>query len=269
MLSIASTCSIFRSYLSSFAFLACWAWKYLKLFIALLLLNYSRIQRGYTALICAAANGHTECLQLLLEAGVEKEARDKVRSLILCVNLCNMVVNLLSWLGLRLSLLFFVVLFWFHLICFLLVSKSFLQNLPNKPMQIQQKKGTEAEHRKLERNLGWTALIHASANGHANCVRVLLEKKANTNANQYVRYVLIVLMIICSICHKNNFWCDRCLILRFFSFFIKYIISRTFFEFADFLHELPSDILCSTCYKLDIFELGYCYNWCKFAPFKY
>jgi hypothetical protein len=38
-----------------------------------------RSQRGYTALIRAAANGHTECVELLVNAGADTEAIDNVR----------------------------------------------------------------------------------------------------------------------------------------------------------------------------------------------
>ena len=36
-------------------------------------------QRGYTALIRAAANGHTDCVALLVEAESDKEAKEHVR----------------------------------------------------------------------------------------------------------------------------------------------------------------------------------------------
>jgi hypothetical protein len=39
----------------------------------------TRAQRGYTALIYAAASCQTECLRLLLDAGADKDARDNVR----------------------------------------------------------------------------------------------------------------------------------------------------------------------------------------------
>jgi len=40
----------------------------------------TQIQDGFTALMFAAQEGHLECLQALLEAGVDKEAKNKVRS---------------------------------------------------------------------------------------------------------------------------------------------------------------------------------------------
>ena len=36
-------------------------------------------QRGWTALICAAMEGHADCARLLLDAGADKYARNKVR----------------------------------------------------------------------------------------------------------------------------------------------------------------------------------------------
>ena len=36
-------------------------------------------QRENTALICAAENGHSNCVRLLLDAGADKEAKDVVR----------------------------------------------------------------------------------------------------------------------------------------------------------------------------------------------
>ncbi len=37
-------------------------------------------QDGYTALICAAKKGHTDCVCVLLESGADKEATDIVRN---------------------------------------------------------------------------------------------------------------------------------------------------------------------------------------------
>ncbi len=39
---------------------------------------HTQTQDGSTALICAAANGHMAFVQLLLDAGADKEAKDKV-----------------------------------------------------------------------------------------------------------------------------------------------------------------------------------------------
>ena len=36
-------------------------------------------QDGETALICAASQGHAKCALLLLDAGADKNAKDKVR----------------------------------------------------------------------------------------------------------------------------------------------------------------------------------------------
>jgi hypothetical protein len=35
-------------------------------------------QDGATALMCAAAEGHTDCARLLIDAGADKEAKNKV-----------------------------------------------------------------------------------------------------------------------------------------------------------------------------------------------
>jgi hypothetical protein len=60
-------------------------------------------------------------------------------------------------------------------------------------MQIWQKDGSKAEHRQFdhERLFGWTALIRSAANGHIACVRLLLEKGANKDANQHVRRMML------------------------------------------------------------------------------
>ncbi len=42
-------------------------------------LHLLKLQDGETALIVAAKGGHTECVRLLLDCKVEKDARDKVR----------------------------------------------------------------------------------------------------------------------------------------------------------------------------------------------
>ena len=39
----------------------------------------SDAQDGLTALMRAAANGHAECMRLLLDAGTDKEAKNNVR----------------------------------------------------------------------------------------------------------------------------------------------------------------------------------------------
>jgi ankyrin repeat protein len=39
----------------------------------------SDAQDGSTVLIWAAANGHTDCVRLLIDAGADKEARNHVR----------------------------------------------------------------------------------------------------------------------------------------------------------------------------------------------
>ena len=41
--------------------------------------HFSFIQTGRTALLAAAEAGHTDCVRLLLEAGADTEAKDKVR----------------------------------------------------------------------------------------------------------------------------------------------------------------------------------------------
>jgi hypothetical protein len=37
------------------------------------------LQDRWTALICAVANGHADCVRLLIDAGVDKDAKDDVR----------------------------------------------------------------------------------------------------------------------------------------------------------------------------------------------
>jgi len=39
-------------------------------------------QDGTTALMCAAQDGHTDCLKALLEAGADKEAKSSVRLIV-------------------------------------------------------------------------------------------------------------------------------------------------------------------------------------------
>ena len=39
-----------------------------------------RTQDGRTALICAALKGHTDCVRLLLDAGADTNATDRVRA---------------------------------------------------------------------------------------------------------------------------------------------------------------------------------------------
>jgi hypothetical protein len=42
-------------------------------------------QRGATALIFAAVTGHADCVRLLLDAGADKNAKDKVRASRFCM----------------------------------------------------------------------------------------------------------------------------------------------------------------------------------------
>ena len=59
------------------------------------------MQDGWTPLILAAYKGHTECARLLLLAGADKEAKDKVRSLpkcFTCVHACIYVCVWCVWL---------------------------------------------------------------------------------------------------------------------------------------------------------------------------
>ena len=41
-------------------------------------LAHARAQNGYTALMYAADNGHTDCVRLLLNSGADKSAKNKV-----------------------------------------------------------------------------------------------------------------------------------------------------------------------------------------------
>ncbi len=43
--------------------------------------KWINVQRGYTALMCAARNGRTDNLRLLLEGGADMEAQDNVREI--------------------------------------------------------------------------------------------------------------------------------------------------------------------------------------------
>jgi ankyrin repeat protein len=43
-------------------------------------ITLARSQNGFTALICAAENGHADCARLLLDAGADKEVKNLVRA---------------------------------------------------------------------------------------------------------------------------------------------------------------------------------------------
>jgi ankyrin repeat protein len=65
----------------------------------------ARNQDGFTALIRAAQNGHADCVWLLLDAGADKEARDKVRGWsLICWCACSL--EFLSFTCASLSFLF-------------------------------------------------------------------------------------------------------------------------------------------------------------------
>ena len=55
------------------------------------LIHHTTAQFGHTALIWSAVNNHIDCVHLLLEGGVTKEAKDNVRAItciVLCLILC-------------------------------------------------------------------------------------------------------------------------------------------------------------------------------------
>ena len=57
-------------------------------------------QDGWTALIQASVNGHTDCARLLIEAGADKEAKDNVRAgrvLSLRFMFMHLILFLLCW----------------------------------------------------------------------------------------------------------------------------------------------------------------------------
>ena len=47
--------------------------------------HLARAQIGCTALMWAAENGRTDCARLLLDAGADKNAADKVRAILFAV----------------------------------------------------------------------------------------------------------------------------------------------------------------------------------------
>jgi hypothetical protein len=57
---------------------------------------HSRVQFGMTALMPAASNGHADCARLLLDAGADKEAKDKVRDSADSVRVC-LRAHVLCW----------------------------------------------------------------------------------------------------------------------------------------------------------------------------
>jgi ankyrin repeat protein len=52
-------------------------------------------QDGETALMCAAAEGHTDCARLLIDAGADKEAKNKVCTAVVAVFFfqCSRVID--------------------------------------------------------------------------------------------------------------------------------------------------------------------------------
>ncbi len=54
-------------------------------------------QRGNTALICAAENGHADCARLLLDAGADKNAKTNVRARAHCGGACGALWDDCIW----------------------------------------------------------------------------------------------------------------------------------------------------------------------------
>jgi hypothetical protein len=113
-------------------------------------------QDGWTALIAAADCGATDCVRLLLDAEANREAKDGV-----CLALpMSFVISFFLYCGV-----------WFlarSIYCLISVSacRAYLCHASQN---------------------GWTALIWAARNGHADCLRLLLGAGANKDAKTMVR----------------------------------------------------------------------------------
>jgi ankyrin repeat protein len=124
-------------------------------------------QCRWTALICAAINGHTECVRLLLEVRADKDAKERVRKACFRFEFCDS----------------FEIIFFEHVssprfICMTLCNSA-------TPDTIQH---------------GWTPLTWAAHGGHTECARLLLGAGADKGAKDNVRAMWVVESECCLDC---------------------------------------------------------------------
>ena len=117
----------------------------------------SRTQGGCTALIRAAAGGHTDCVRVLIDANVDKEASDSVRHTIIFTS-CFLFEHFHNL---------------YHLKSFHLSSFLFSCSRPWYILGQTQN--------------GRTALFVSAMKGHTDCVRLLAESGVDTEPKSEVR----------------------------------------------------------------------------------
>ena len=137
--------------------------------MSLLLMNafIRRTQQDQTALICAAREARTECVQLLVEAGADLDAIDDVRRIIFYFR-----VSFFSSLLAAFNFPIYV------------ASKSFSSGFMDADLWLT-----------VARFVGHiqdasTALLIAAQNGHLECVRLLALSGADMEVSEDVRHTL-------------------------------------------------------------------------------
>ena len=117
-------------------------------------------QGGNTALLWAAGNGQLDCMRLLLDAGADKDAKSNVRRAL------SVGAFFLKSIGVTIRIVCNVLVHLIH------NDVSAQPLFPAATLQYSQR--------------GWTAMMYAARDGHANCVHLLLDVGADKNATNEV-----------------------------------------------------------------------------------
>lgn len=135
--------------------------------------------------MCAARAARTECVRLLLESGVGTEAKDEVRNR---VWLCQLRPFRESMLKLHRD-------FFGKIACFVLLLLHLSRVVPCfAPQNLNMTQS------------GVTALGHALASGHADCVRVLIDCGADASADGIDQAQLERLLAHANVTAEDALW---------------------------------------------------------------
>ena len=136
-------------------------------------------QTGFTALMFAAQEGHTDCLKVLLDAGVDKEAKTLVRQ---SAWTCDArLTQLAGWEHTASA----CCVLWPRSVCLCSAGGWRPEGGCRHGAVLR---GTARVYMALTHTqTGFTAVLYAAQKGHTDCLRALLEAGADKNAANLVR----------------------------------------------------------------------------------
>lgn len=137
------------------------------------------MQENRTALVWAAARGHTDCARLLMDQGADKEARTLVRVAASVVDRSVCVVFMFVPIAKRIHVLLNGPR---HAMCLLCVDHCHVFERVYLSFYLRCGRG------KCIHQDGFTPLICASIFGHKDCVRLLMASGADKEAKTNVRF---------------------------------------------------------------------------------